>query len=311
MTYLFLDTNIYLHFKLFDEIPWKELVDDDFQILVPPIIITELDKHKRNTNSKIAARSKKVLTKIENYFSTQDFSLTCILEKPTQQIFDNFGLDRLEQDDVLFASIKAYQSQNLSSKIYLVTHDTGPRIRARHFSVPVLEISSDFLTLSVKTPQEVELEKIKKENAELKNKIPKVRLCFADGTERLEVILKSLIENKDEIFDKLEAREKEFAPMEERKVEPPTPPIKGSVGLTVSQSLAESFKFMELNGLRGPFSVTKEQMDAFNKDRKDYLQHYSNYLHQKSRYKKRISLSFPIEIKMENNGNVPAMDIDI
>ena len=38
MKYLFLDTNIFLHYSSFETIPWKEIVGDDFTIVVVPIV---------------------------------------------------------------------------------------------------------------------------------------------------------------------------------------------------------------------------------------------------------------------------------
>ena len=53
MKYLFLDTNVYLHYIDFEQIDWKKLIDSDFTIVVPPIVIREIDKHKDNNRGKI------------------------------------------------------------------------------------------------------------------------------------------------------------------------------------------------------------------------------------------------------------------
>ena len=48
MKYLFLDTNIFIHFIGFEDIPWKTLLDtdDDVTIVLASIIIREIDGHK-------------------------------------------------------------------------------------------------------------------------------------------------------------------------------------------------------------------------------------------------------------------------
>ena len=54
MKYLFLDTNIFLHFINFEQIPWGNLVDDvDFKIIVSDIVAGEIDKHKDGARGKI------------------------------------------------------------------------------------------------------------------------------------------------------------------------------------------------------------------------------------------------------------------
>ena len=47
MKYLFLDTNIYLHYQDFEQIQWKEVIDttDDFTIVVVLTVQEEIDKH--------------------------------------------------------------------------------------------------------------------------------------------------------------------------------------------------------------------------------------------------------------------------
>ncbi len=52
MNYIVLDTNIFIHFRDFDQINWSELVgnNQDYIILIPPTVIDELDRHKYNKN---------------------------------------------------------------------------------------------------------------------------------------------------------------------------------------------------------------------------------------------------------------------
>ena len=53
MKYLFLDTNIFLHFINFEQIPWGNLVDDtEFKIIVSDIVVGEIDKHKDGQEGK-------------------------------------------------------------------------------------------------------------------------------------------------------------------------------------------------------------------------------------------------------------------
>jgi len=41
MNYIFLDTNVFIHFKDFDQIDWKNVInsDEDFLITIVPIVI--------------------------------------------------------------------------------------------------------------------------------------------------------------------------------------------------------------------------------------------------------------------------------
>lgn len=70
MKYLFLDTNVYLHYMDFEQIDWKSLVcnGDDFTIVVPLIVIREIDKQKDSSRGKIQGRAKKTSEKFGDYF---------------------------------------------------------------------------------------------------------------------------------------------------------------------------------------------------------------------------------------------------
>ena len=58
MKYLFLDTNIFLHFINFEQIPWGNLVDDtEFKIIVSDIVAGEIDKHKDGARGKIQKKA--------------------------------------------------------------------------------------------------------------------------------------------------------------------------------------------------------------------------------------------------------------
>lgn len=52
MTYILLDSNIYLHFMAFDTLPWKEIVNvnDEVTILLPMQVLRKLEKKKDDSN---------------------------------------------------------------------------------------------------------------------------------------------------------------------------------------------------------------------------------------------------------------------
>ncbi len=69
MKYILLDTNIYLHYKDFEQIDWATIVNDkEFAIVVPYIVIREIDKHKDGQKGKIKSRAKAVSSKFGRYF---------------------------------------------------------------------------------------------------------------------------------------------------------------------------------------------------------------------------------------------------
>lgn len=60
MTNAFIDTNILLHFKVFEGIKWdKFLGDKDYALVICPTVLDEIDKHKDSSKSRIKNRAKK------------------------------------------------------------------------------------------------------------------------------------------------------------------------------------------------------------------------------------------------------------
>lgn len=55
MKYLVLDTNVYLHYKDFEQIDWKSLLNDDVTVCVPQRVFEEIAKAKELLNKIKAA----------------------------------------------------------------------------------------------------------------------------------------------------------------------------------------------------------------------------------------------------------------
>lgn len=309
MTYIFLDTNIFLHFRFFIEIPWKDLVRDNFTVVVAPIVLDEIDKHKRHSNPKISKRAKQVLTKIDGIVSkNESYPLVCLLNRPSLDTFNSHNLDRQEQDDSVLATILEFQQRYPMNKICLISHDTGPRLRASSLSIEALDLSDTYLLAEEKSEEQKQIEKLKAENTLLKNKIPKISLLFRDE--------KSIFEwELDEYFvddvkyiqehvatERLRLPELIFGIQEaDRKV-----PVKDP-SILKSSDLLNSPLFSSINSME----LSEQQVQNYNDELKKYIVKYEKYLRAKLAYKKRHRLSMPVDVVIHNTGNIPAIDIDI
>ncbi|MGE9310140.1 PIN domain-containing protein [Niabella sp. CJ426] len=310
MTYLFLDTNIFLHFQYFEEIPWKEIANSqDFNIVVAPIVLDELDKHKRNPKSKIATRAKKVLSRIEVITQNPDsYPLQYWPIRPSNETLEINQLDRNEQDDLLMASMIEF-SAKMQNEAFLITNDTGPLLRARSVNLKVIKISDKYLTPIEQSEKEKELIKVKKELELLKNVLPKTELTFKDKNEFIEVKLHHMAETIDDYVTRnytgevtelqpliyIDAKEKER--QLKQKIE------EASTNLEkLNLKMREGLSFGEL---------TKEQIEQYNNELNEYKVDYGMFVRKKYAYERFISLSFPVELILSNVGTAPANDIDI
>jgi hypothetical protein len=309
MTYIFLDTNIFLHFKFFIEIPWKDLVRDDFTIVVAPIVLDEIDKHKRHVNPKISKRAKQVLTKIDGIVSkNENYPLICLLNRPSLNTFNGHNLDRQEQDDSILATILEFRQTYPSNKICLISHDTGPRLRASSLSIKASDLSDTYLLVEEKSEEQKQIEKLKAENTLLKNTVPKMSLLFREEKPLLEWELVEYVVNADKYIEEYMTSERLRLPelifddhRATRKLIMKDPSgLKGS-------DLLNSPLFSSIGGME----LSEQQVSDYNEELRKYLIKYEEYLGAKLVYKKRHGLSMPVDVVVHNTGNTPAIDIDI
>jgi len=309
MTYLFLDTNIFLHYSFFTEIPWKEVIGDDFKLMIAPVVLSELDKHKRHPQTKIANRAKRVLIRIEEIeASPENYPLSCMLKRPKAETFVLNQLDPKEQDDAILASILDFIDQHPYATVKFITNDTGPRLRSGSLGLTAVRLPEQYLLAEEKSEDQKLIDKLTKENSILKNRIPKLALLFKDETTFFKREIVEFNEDRQEYVNrKLEERNSGLITLVYEDPKKKQEDLKKASEGKSNERLANLFLNSQLN-----FNMaTKEQVSKYNTDLENYRQEYRLYLEKKFKQKKLIKLSFPLEISLFNTGNVPAEDIDI
>ncbi len=295
MQAVFIDTNILLHFTTFDELPLKELINGDFKLVFPPIVLDELDKHKNHTNPKTAKRSRMIAGKLIAILDGQKgrFPSTILHTRPATLTFDENLLDPKHQDDCLLASIIEYKRKNPSEEVLLITDDLMAAARSRTFNIRVLNLNPELRLKENQDEQTKQIEKLKQENAFLKERIPKVDLCFADKTQLLKIPVKSNLKERKEVVDKLMANIESEHPMMviEAYKEPST--------------LAE-----KIASINRPLLSNKTK-EEYNKALADFFEEYRAYCNKFYDYGISRFMSVELEFTIFNKGSMPAEDIDV
>lgn len=106
MKYLFLDSNIYLHCRDFEQIDWKLLINDDVTIKLPLIVIREIDKQKDQSRGKIQTRAKKISSKLGEIILNDHTTKVAIeeCEDPPSHYFDGNKFNKDVNDDWIILS---------------------------------------------------------------------------------------------------------------------------------------------------------------------------------------------------------------
>ncbi|HEY4944118.1 MAG TPA: PIN domain-containing protein [Rhizomicrobium sp.] len=150
--YLYIDTNGFLQLRDLKDLPWKELFPDtsEIDLLVAPAIIDELDQFKTSTNERRRKRSRQALQLIDSASENDGLALTIrdtpikvriVISTAPPINWNAFpSLDQSRADDQLVAEAKSF-----GKGAAVLSHDSGPRIRARVAGVDAIKPPDEWL----------------------------------------------------------------------------------------------------------------------------------------------------------------------
>jgi rRNA-processing protein FCF1 len=311
MTAIFVDTNIFLHYRFFVDIPWAKLYGKDFQLVLTLTVINELDKHKRNANPKIASRAKQVLSRINELLKdTDQFTIKHFPQRPTADIFEQYQLDRQEQDDCILATIISYQSVYPDHEVLFVSNDTGPRLRAAHLQIKADELPENFQNPNEVSEEQKQIKQLKKELDLLKNAMPKLSLNFADGSSLLKAnFTNALITKTDyinETYQKLTA-ELSFLEFDD-------PIYKNEKIMKLLEDTKNDLQKDSLVWRYDPSCsrhLVNEGVEKYNKALRQFQNRLKSYLEAQYEVEDIKNRTLKIDLKIQNMGNAPANDLDL
>ena len=293
MKYIFLDTNIFLHFQDFEKIDWlSESFSKACKLIIPPVVIDELDEKKIGT-SKIGNRARNVLNRFEQLAEMKDAKIKenidfeILLLKPSREIYETNNLNFDEKDHRLIASIIQFSEGFNLDKILLCSNDIGPRLRAKMFGIKSLKLDSKYSLPNQVSEEEKIIKKLERENQILKTRIPKLDVLFLDENKFLKI---KIPENHFSNFEDFKNQR-----LKQIKIENPYLEFTNPKGNLLAQ----------INAL------TSSIIDRYNDQLDEFYSEYENALDKIFEYEKKELLSFNIQFIIKNSGNSPAEDIDL
>lgn len=223
MKYLFLDTNVYIHYNDFEQIDWKELFNDDVSIVIPPIIMREIDSLKdRDNNARRKVKAKKIASKISDYLLYEKkgkFSvLTCKGPHPT--LYDMYSYDRAVNDDVFLLSVLQFKEEQ-GFEVCVVAADNPALVKAKELGLPFYQMGDEFKLKEEQTEEQKEIKELKATLAKYENRKPCPRLLFKDQTSLLKIKRPNTFLLQEEILTRLKEMRndvpyKEYVPNNEK-----------------------------------------------------------------------------------------------
>jgi len=294
-SYCFIDSTIFLHFKLFTEIEWNRLVNSTSTLLVIcPAVMKELDlKKDLGYDINIRHRARKVISKISEILNSK---LICSIKKnldlgflPNEPSIDwvKEQLDPEISDDRIIASI--LEQKNNFQNIILVTDDTGLRLKASARGIKCLSLPEKYKLSEKKDKKEIENEQLKNRIAFLENSFPILKLKILDGDEPSDFIKKKLTKYVAPSDKKLTERLQVLK--DELEYKPPSKTFGGIVGLWQN--------------------ISEDEIKRYEKDLDEYIKKMPAYFKSETIFKEYHSRLIELRFVISNTGNKPAEDIDI
>lgn len=183
MKYLFLDTNIFIHYIGYEDIPWTELIHtkDEVSIVLASIIIREIDKHKDSSKGRVKTKARKISQKFKsillNGLSSRTPLLYCKETPITEEEKKIFDLSVNDDRFLLNVLHSTYNKED----VYVVSNDTDLLLKAKELGLNILSMDETYRSAEGPTDEEKELRKTKEELAKWKNRCSNPKIVFCDN----------------------------------------------------------------------------------------------------------------------------------
>lgn len=200
MTYAFLDTSILMQYKVFDGMPWADIIGDkDFILVVSQKVFDEIDKHKDGPMIRKRRRARIVNKHLLGYLDGKPITSIKIIFCPNPSTASTTlsCFDSSSADEYIVYSAHEYDSEG--SRKVIISADGGMKLRASKVKLDVIIPEDSFRLSEEKTEEEKKINELEKRLAEYENACAKPTLSFVQGEAELHY---NKVENPD--FSNLE-----------------------------------------------------------------------------------------------------------
>lgn len=292
MTFIYPDTNNFLHFRSFIEIDWTTLIGGgEYTLVISPTVVDELDKHKTNSNRKVAVKAKNAIEKLEKIETGEiQFNLIFITSRPSDAVYDQHKLSRSHADDGLFASLIEHEV-GIADKKVLVTNDLGVKVRSKSLGIHSIKLPEEYKLAEELNEEEKKIKALEQELNELKNRLPKVSLVFNNSTNRLNHSLGKMQFAWPEYLERESRKNKrQYAKWDKQ----------GNRLGNTAFTLGNMFN-----------QISEEDIARYNKELDKYYAEYEEYLEQEYFYQSYLLRCVEVNLNLANDGTLPAEDTDV
>ena len=314
MNYVFCDTMVYLHYRMFSEIDFSEIIGcSPITLVVPEIVVKEIDDQKdSNPQKKIRDRARRVHATLFKYlFSSGNAEIKegySILYLPEKKInFAEYNLDEQKNDHRLIAAILDFKTNtNGKNEFFFISQDFAPSFTAKGRGIPVFQLDNELKLADEQSEEEKQIKQLKSKLSIYENSVPQLAIRGADATSDIIHITTDdlLCFTISEDIPSLEEQRSKYPSREE--IRPVTELEKDSpwgMGRELEQKLRKS--------LWGENAIEKENAEIrrYMHDRSKYFEDYAEYLNELDIIKKKIYIR--VSLCIVNTGYTPAKNVSL
>ncbi len=126
-----LDTNDLLHYSRYDKIPWHTVFGKGTVVVIPHVVVDEIDKKSYATSDSIRRRARGVFALLEETLAAQRDGQATVGETVVEVMLDEPGHVRLPNNDDEIVARACYLKQAIApTPVTVITGDNGMRARA-------------------------------------------------------------------------------------------------------------------------------------------------------------------------------------
>lgn len=299
--FVFLNTNIFLHYTLFTDIDWPQLLGaSEVTLVIAPIVMREIDKRKYNERDQVLKeRAEKISAKLANLFKSREevrprTQILFEVREPDQE-FASLQLSRETQDDHLLASIRLYKREHPEDYVLLVTNDLPLQVKSAPLSIETQGLSEEFRIAGEADPNLKKVRELEKEIRELTNRIPRPALLFDNGLNRLNFTVPTKTLQRKPPSELMEGIKVKYPKMEE----PPVASKKSPPRLAdLNTVLIPASDYPDDMPRRSDIKKYNHSLDAF-------YQEYEEYLGKMEKAEELNARKLELKMRLENLGTAP------
>lgn len=299
MQYLFIDSNLFLQCHPLQDLDWVGLVGrDEVTLLVPSAVLTELDKHKSDGNSRRAQRARRAIQFLASILEAPDD--TVIVRMTPVKVIAKFapevsGEASTSNDDSILFEVDEMRRTHGHQAVGLVTHDTNLKVKAKRKGLRFFPVPDEWLLAPEPDERDKRVRQLEEEVTLLKRQAPIIEITL-DGHQEIELIVPSYEPLAPGTVNRLvESMTAKF-------------PIKTDFSLTASERLL-SAGGIGMFGLLPPvdLEIAKYQNEEYPKWARS-LRGQLEQLHFSLRVK---DATADIRLLIANNGTVPGEHVHV